>query len=163
MSPCIHAGNTRLQQLRLLGSSSCTQRDLLPLAALRHLTRLVIGARFVLPGTAGTVRSSGAASTSAGLAALRLHAYSARSATGGHSGSSSTSSRGGSKRPAIDSTFKRMLEGLLPQVRIFITSLLVLHTFLGEHAGTLFLFSRVLGIFGPQGPVFWGVCIPDTI
>lgn len=86
------AGNTALRELRLFGSSSCTQRSMLPLAALRCMTRLVIGHKFFRAPPGGRAASSRACSSRQAAAAM---------VDGGF---------------ALDTTFKRMLAGLMPQV-----------------------------------------------
>jgi hypothetical protein len=89
------AANPSLQQLRLMGSSRCTQRNLLCLGSLRHLSRLVIGARFLVEGRA-----------LADAASAPSHGRTSRLAACAPHGS----------RPVIDTTFKRVLEGMRPEV-----------------------------------------------
>eukprot|EP00892_Ulva_mutabilis_P002000 jgi/Ulvmu1/11800/UM080_0011.1 len=86
------SGNTSLRELRLFGSSACTQRSMMPLAALRYMTRLVIGAKFFAAAPAGRASAVRACTSRQAAAAADAAA-------------------------SLDTTFKRMLAGLMPQVQ----------------------------------------------
>lgn len=128
-----------LRTLRLMGTSACEQRDLTALHPLRHLTRLLLGPRFLAtdrPSTPGTPENPTSApeyshgSLAAGLAArvtkTRSHSNGSNSSSQQLAGSASFGSQsilgsvsGGSAHASgrrgavIDTTFKRLLEGLV--------------------------------------------------